>query len=217
MRNSSIHFLLFLSLLSVLAGCGRETAEIERHDVKGTVFLVNSNTPVPNALVRFFKNNESDNVWTPESLEEVGSVITDESGRFTIPKNTTAEFVRAYGQISVFHTEEESGDAYLDGYLQGQGDIALYLTPPAWVKVKAVDIEPWNPEILGVQGDTAVGLNPGGEISLSANFVKWSVVGNLPATIRYKMVYEDLIFGPPLDWNTAVLEAFDTTEVIINY
>jgi hypothetical protein len=207
-------FTILLSLLLTQNACKHAEDKEPITELYGKVCLINSDTPVPHALVRFLKE-ESGGLWEPVVYIEVGNDTTDVNGNFVVPRGTGADLVRAYGPQSIY--DVESQDVDINNLWQNGGNIRLSLIPPAWVKAQAIDAEPLNPEVVAIQGDTAVGSIPGGEIILSSGFRKWKVKGNITQQIQYRFVYENLIFGNIQQWNIPPLAPFDTTEITITY
>ncbi len=206
-------FIFTLVLMLILNSCKRAEDKEPITELYGKVCLINSDTPVPNALVRFLKE-ESGGLWEPTSYTEVGNDTTDANGNFTVPRGTGADLVRAYGPQSIY--DVESQDVDIEQLGQTGGNIRLSLIPPAWLKVQAIDIEPLNPEIIDVQADTAVGLTPGGELSISGGFRKWKVRGNIGQDIYYTLNYENFDVDYAV-WNIPPPLPFDTTEITITY
>ncbi len=178
----------------------------------GRVVLVNSGTPVPNALVRFLKWAPSSGIFDPPTYILVSSDTTDESGRFEIPENTDATIAIAYGPISIYSHESIQGD--VSAYVQSGGELILQLIPPAWITVSAIDVEPFNPEVLYVQGDTNIASSDG-QVNLSTP-ITWKVQGNVPQYIKYLLIHQngDFVLG---NYSIPGPTPFDTTIHIITY
>ncbi len=215
MKRKNAFALFFVLLATALAPLGCKRKEEPVTELYGKVCLINSNTPVPNALVRFLVEESGGSIWSPTGYTEVGNDTTDADGNFTVPRGTVADLVRAYGLQSIY--DVESQDVYIEQLWETGGDIRLSLIPPAWLKVQAIDIEPLNPEVVAVQGDTAIGLFPGGEIIISEGYRKWKVRGNMAQDIYYRLVYDDIVFGNSLQYNIPPPTPFDTTEITITY
>jgi hypothetical protein len=196
-----------LVLMIFLMSCKHNEIDKPVTVLQGRVMLIHSNTPVPNALVLFLTyNNDS---WAT-TYTEVGRDTTDADGYYTIPKSSGARLVRAYGPAAIYATP--SMDNYIDW--QPSEFLDLYLIPPAWLKVRAIDVEPLNPEVLYVHADTLAGSS--GEVNISNGFRIWKTEGNIEQELYYYLYYENLEF----DWFTKALlppVPFDTTEVIIEY
>ena len=141
---------------------------------------------------------------------EVGRDTTDANGSYTIPKSCEAQLVRAYGPAAIYNMPS------VEHYITWEPNefLDLYLIPPAWLKVRAIDVEPLNTEVMFVQADTLAGT--GGEVNISNGFKKWKIEGSINQDIYYYLYYENLNF----DWHTRSLinpEPFDTTEITIEY
>lgn len=204
-------FIFTLVLMLILNSCKHAEVKEPITELYGKVCLINSDTPVPNALVRFLVE-ESGGLWEPTTYTEVGNDTTDANGNFTVPRGTEADLVRAYGPLSIY--DVESQDAYIEQLWETGGSIRLSLIPPAWLKVQAIDIEPLNPEIILVNADTFSGSD--GEVTISDGFRKWKVRGNISQDIDYKLYLEDQQFYYE-HWNIAPPAPFDTTEITITY
>ena len=179
----------------------------------GRVVLINSETPVPNALVRFTKWANTC-LTCPMSYIEVGTDTTDESGRFDIPAGTGATMAIAFGLDSIFNHESQAGD--LNAYWLHGGEMKLQLTPPAWIKVSAVDVEPLNPEIDYVQGIPSTGTLIIEPVYLNTP-VYWGVSGNISQSLYYRFVYINDSIGYMINYPISPPIPFDTTEYIITY
>ena len=107
--------LIAIFLLCGIASCkkwnGDENKEVTYGG--GRVVLINSETPVPFALVRFTKWANSC-LTCPMSYVEVGTDMTDENGHFDVPSGTGATMAIAFGLDSIFNHESQAGD--LDAY-----------------------------------------------------------------------------------------------------
>jgi hypothetical protein len=204
-------FTILLALLLTQNACKHAEDKEPITELYGKVCLINSDTPVPNALVRFLVE-ESGGLWEATTYTEVGNDTTDANGNFTVPRGTEADLVRAYGPLSIY--DVESQDAYIEQLWETGGSIRLSLIPPAWLKVQAIDIEPLNPEIILVNADTFSGS--GGEITISSGFQKWKTRGNVSQDIYYFLYYENLESDYEV-WNISPPVPFDTTEITITY
>lgn len=203
---------LLLSLLIISCKKPQNGGETIPSYLGGRVVLINSDTPVPHALVRFLKWAPNPEIFDPPTYVLVASDTTDESGRFDIPVGTDATMAIAYGPNSIY--AEESTQVDVEAYLRDGGEMKLQLIPPACIKVSAVDIEPFNPEVLYVHGDTNIASSDG-LVNLSAP-ITWKVQGNVPQYIKYLLILQngEYILG---NYNITGPTPFDTTTHIITY
>jgi hypothetical protein len=176
----------------------------------GRVVLVNSDTPVPYALVRFLNYSDDDDILGPNTYEFVNSVVTDSLGQFPIPPNIS-EVAIAYGREDVFDTPSIA--AGLSAYSQHGGQVKIYLTPPAWIRVQAVDIEPLNPEIESVRA-LRPGIGPS-DVSIDTQII-WKLSGNMEFEIAYRYYYNNIDHSDLLFYRVTPA-AFDTLDVMITY
>ena len=179
----------------------------------GRVVLINSETPVPSALVRFTKWANTC-LTCPMSYIEVGTATTDESGHFDIPTNTDATMAIAFGVDSIY--DRQSAEENVTAYIENGGELKLSLVPPAWIKVSALDVEPLNPEIDYVEGFPNTGTLVFPMVYLG-NPIIWKVDGNINQYVSYRYVYDDDSFGSILHHPISTPLPFDTTEYVIEY
>ncbi len=199
--------------LLLISACKKDSAE--KSPLIGKVMLINSDTPVDRALVRFIRT-ESNGLFNPVSSYIQQEIITGPNGEFTIPDTTTADYIQAWGLNSIYEGDP-SAEVYLYNYIANGGMPKLYLKPPAWLKIKAVDVEPLNPEILEVRLDTLPGNFGSGWTNISNQTVKWRIHGNVnfPLTIRkYSTAIADYEYAYP---ELSPIAPFDTTEYIFEY
>ncbi len=152
----------------------------------GRVVLINSETPVPNALVRFTKWANTC-LTCPMSYVEVGTDTTDENGRFDIPTDTDATMAIAFGVDSIY--DRQSAEGNVTAYIENGGELKLSLVPPAWIKVSALDVEPLNPEIDYVKAHTSTGGYFPAVPIIDPHI--WKVDGNTVQYIGYMLVFID--------------------------
>ncbi len=197
--SNKLKTIFFLCTIGCLHfGCKHD----KKKDNGGRVVLVNSDTGVPSALMRFLKLDDGGS-WV-QSYTQVGSAITDANGYFDAPDDLDASIARAYGLDSIY--ENPSYDV-------GYGDnMRLELVPPAWLSVTVVDLEPLNPEVIGTHASLTV--NGWESISLNEATI-FKTYGNSPIFIKYKIYFEDLTY----EYYSIQLQIapFDTTSYIIQY
>ena len=179
----------------------------------GRVVLINSDTPVPDAVVRFAKWANTC-LTCPMSYVEVGTDTTDESGHFDIPTNTDATMAIAFGVDSIY--DRQSAEGNVTAYIENGGELKLSLVPPAWIKVSALDVEPLNPEIDYVEGFPNTGTLVFPMVYLG-NPIIWKVDGNISKWVSYRFVYTDNSSTPIAHYDISPPPPFDTTEYIITY
>jgi hypothetical protein len=198
----------------ILIGCtkqnpfGSEDAPPVYFD--GFVCQINTDIPVAEANIYFLKY-ESTDLLGPNAYSLVGQTQSDSSGRFEIPLDLDADLIRAVGVESQF---ENTTEVNYQSYKANGGLCRLQLTPKAWVKVKAVDIEPLNPEVLYINA-----LPPGGAIiftNISQDWVVWNSVGNIESGIYFRKEYTNGTFGEPSVYSY-VAPGLDTLEIEIYY
>lgn len=177
----------------------------------GQVVLVNSDTPVPYALVRFLNYSDDDDILGPNTYEFVNSVVTDSLGQFPIPPNIS-EVAIAFGREDVFDTPSIA--AGLSAYSQHGGQVKIYLTPPAWIRVQAVDIEPLNPEIVSVRARLPSWFGSG-SIGIDQP-VLWRIYGNTEFEIAYRYYYANDVNSELMHYPLTP-PPFDTIDVMISY
>ena len=211
--KKQILILATIASIAVLISCRKKENEGNKLPyLGGRVVLINSDTPVPDAVVRFAKWANTC-LTCPMSYIEVGTDTTDESGRFEIPTGTGATMAIAFGLDSIFNHESQAGD--LDAYWLQGGEMKLQLTPPAWVKVSAIDVEPLNPEIDYVTGHPNTGGMIQPEIIVSPRI--WKVDGNVGQYLSYIYVLNDGTLNGVFHYDILPPLPFDTTEYVITY
>jgi hypothetical protein len=201
-------------LFVLLYGCGKQNPFVSEDApplyLGGFVCQINTDIPVAGANVYFLKYESTD--WLgPNAYSLVGQTQSDSSGRFEIPLDLDADLIRAVGLESQF--ELETDDNY-QSYKANGGFCRLQLTPKAWVKVKAVDIEPLNPEVLYVSA-----LPPGGAMdftNISEDWVVWQTSGNIPSMFGYRLMHPDGSFDVASTYGF-VASGLDTLSIMINY
>jgi hypothetical protein len=212
MSHKTLLLLCALFGILLISACKKDSAE--KSPLFGKVMLINSDTPVDKALVRFIRT-ESNGLFNPVSYYIQQEIITGPDGTFIIPDTTTADHIQAWGLDSIYGGTP-SMQVYLASYLQGGGIPKLYLTPPAWLKIKAVDIEPTNSQIISVFLDTLPGTSDAGSTDISSGFITWKVIGNVSIDLE---IEKFLISNQweYLDVTIPPLNPFDTTEYIFEY
>jgi hypothetical protein len=213
MSHKTIHLLCAIFGLILLSACKKDSAE--KSPLIGKVMLINSDTPVDRALVRFIRA-ESNGLFNPLSYYIQQEIITGPDGKFTIPDTTTADYIQAWGLNSIYDGDP-SVEVYLYNYLANGGIPKLYLKPPAWLKIKAVDVEPLNPEISHVYLDTLPGNFESGWTLISNQTLKWRIHGNVIFPLRimkYSTAIDDYEYTYP---ELSPIAPFDTTEYIFEY
>lgn len=212
MKNSIATLAVAVFLCVGITSCKKE--HHERGPLTGKVMLINSTTPVDQALVRFIRS-KSNGLFNPPTLIVTQEVITGPDGKFTIPDTTTAEYVQGWGLQSIYGGEP-SQEVDIEHFLAVGGVPKVYLNPPAWLKIRAIDVEPLNPEYTQVLFSTQPGSDSGwapchetpvlyatrGNISLYLKFKKYN-----SATQEFEFVY---IHSEPFP-------AFDTTDFVLEY
>ena len=212
--KKQILILATIASIAVLISCRKKENEGNKLPyLGGRVVLINSDTPVPDAVVRFAKWANTC-LTCPMSYIEVGTDTTDESGRFEIPTGTGATMAIAFGLDSIFNHESQAGD--LDAYWLHGGEMKLQLTPPAWVKVSAFDVEPLNPDINYAEGFPSTGTFFPTPVSINQPLI-WLVDGNISQWISYRYKYMDGTFGSFIHLDILPPTPFDTTEYVISY
>ena len=206
--------LIAIFLLGGFASCKKWKGD-ENKEVKyggGRVVLINSETPVPSALVRFTKWANSC-LTCPMSYIEVGTDTTDESGHFDIPTDTDATMAIAFGVDSIY--DRQSAEGNVTAYIENGGELKLSLVPPAWIKVSALDVEPLNPEIDYVKAHTSTGGYFPAVPIIDPQI--WKVDGNTVQYIGYLLVYVDETSSDVIEYPIPPPLPFDTTEYVIEY
>ncbi len=216
MKNSKFIIILFLFLVCI-AACkpDKEGGDnvIPQPYLGGRVVLINSDTPVPNALVRFMKWQESENIFDPMVYVEVARDTSDQNGHFDVPAGTDATMAIAYGPQDVF--SHESQESSVESYWTHGGEMKLLLTPPAWVRVSVLDLGPLNPEIDYVLAGSPTEPFPNFTPLTSPRI--WKLSGNIDQSIYYKLVYEDMSESNILELPVNAASPFDTTDYILSY
>jgi hypothetical protein len=218
MKNKGLVFSNTVLIVAILVGTFGSCKHTEKEpitELHGRVEMINSNTPVPNALVRFLTEEPSGSIWNPSSYTEVGSDTTDANGNFIIPRGTNAELLRAYGPLQWYGNE--SMDVYIDNCWDNGCSPVLELIPKAWVRIGIQDVEPLNPEIIGLwlYADGAIG-EPVAFIEDIEVYVS-AASGNLPLTVGYQFAYEDWSSSEYFFDDTPPPSPLDTTDYIIEY
>ena len=91
----------------------------------------------------------------------------------------------------------------------------LQLIPPAWIKVSAVDIEPFNPDIHHIEGHSNTGISDHMTPLIDPQI--WKVSGNVAQSITFRYVYNDLSVSMIEHYYVPAPTAFDTTTYVITY
>ncbi|MEN9638619.1 MAG: hypothetical protein RLZZ262_487 [Bacteroidota bacterium] len=211
MKKSIMALTMALGLCIGFSACKKEYSK--GTPLEGRVLLINSNTPVDQALVRFIRS-ESNGLFNPPTLIVTQEVITGRDGKFVIPDTTSAEYVQAWGLQSIYGGEP-SQEVDIEHFLAVGGAPKVYLTPPAWLRIRAIDVEPLNPEYTHVQFSTQPYSN-GGWQACHETSVLYAAKGNIAnylkfkkynsATQQFEFVYIDSEPIPPFDTTDFVLE-----------
>jgi hypothetical protein len=213
MSHKTLLLLCALFGILLISACKKDSAE--KSPLIGKVLLINSNTPVDKALVRFIRT-ESNGLFNPVSYYIQQEIITGPDGTFIIPDTTTADHIQAWGLDSIYGGTP-SMQIYLASYLQAGGIPKLYLTPPAVLKVRAIDMEPLNPEITHVYFDMEPSTWPNGWTEIPSDGLYWLGKGNIEFFASFKTYsnatnsfeFQQLVIEP--------INPFDTTEYIFEY
>jgi hypothetical protein len=206
--------LVMVVIFSVISSCKKEEPRLDQG--YGRVLLANSNTPVPNALVRFV--NFSDSPWSSE-MSEQAAVITDDLGRFKIPEAIGANTAVAFGPEELFPWESAFTDVKTEHYT-GEEIFYLYLYPPGFVSITTMDVEPLNPEVLEISIADSDAAQPD-FVTPNNQPIVYRTRAHTSHEVKYR-VYPVGFIGtdpqPPIqkmkiDW----VSAYDTTHVVITY
>jgi hypothetical protein len=212
MKNSNVTFIVFI-LLSLFS-CSCEDEKNETRPLVGKVLLINSTTPVDKALVRFMRSN-SNMMFGPSSSQVTQEVITGPDGTFIIPDTTTADYIQAWGIDSIFGGTP-SLDLLIANYIAEGGSPKLYLRPPATVLVRAVDVEPYNPEYTHVFFSTEP-ESLGGWEECTANDVSYDTNGNVSLMLMFKK-YNSITDAHEFVYiDTEPFAPFVTSEYVFEY
>jgi hypothetical protein len=207
--------LIFLvAILTVTISCKKKEPAMDQG--YGRVLLANSNTPVPNALVRFVSFGDSP--WST-ALNEEASIITDELGRFKLPAPDGANTVVAFGPEDLFPWESAFTDVETEHYT-GEQILYLYLYPPGYVSITTLDEEPLNPEVSEFSIATSDVVNPD-FVTPNNQPIVYRTRAHTYHDVRYRIYpdgFESTDPQPPIqrlrvDW----VNAYDTTHVVITY
>jgi hypothetical protein len=212
MKNHISTLLVVALLCGALTACKKE--KNERGPVVGKVMMINSTVPVDRALVRFIRS-ESNGLFNAPSLYITQEVITGPDGTFTIPDTTTADYVQALGLQSIYGGEP-SQEVDLAHFLAVGGVPKVYLTPPAWLKIRAIDEEPYNPEYTEVQFSTHPGSNGGWEECVE-NTVTYDTKGNVNIYLKFKKYNSNTSAFEYVYINGDPITPFDTTDFVLEY
>jgi hypothetical protein len=207
------NLIAILMLIACSSGCKKEIHD--KQPLVGKVLLINSNTPVDRALVRFVKQLPSS--WLgPISTRVTYETITNERGEFIIPDSTSADYIQAWGVESIYGSEPSQA-VYLASFLaNNSSQLKVYIKPPAWIKVHAIDIPPLNPEVLAIYLDSLGSGDLHWTQSVINSAEKWKITGNTEYTLRGKKAIENVgqvHFNIPLP----NIVAFDTLHYTLEY
>ena len=209
------HFLLLASIAGILLSSCRKEEESISNLAYGRVLHINSNTPVPNALVRLlgYELNESSIGGTSVLI---ATDTTDENGIFVIPAGLRPATARAYGLLSQYTTESEEVQVTQD-HTNGVKILYLYLIPKAWIRISAIDEEPLDPEVQYATADLEPSGTGGGFSILYETPRILEVSGNIPYSQYYQLWYLDGTTGPVFRLPDIIPRELDTTDVVIHY
>ena len=210
------HFLLLASIAGILLSSCRKEEESISNPAYGRVLHINSNTPVPNALVRLWDYEVKEGSFFGGTDVLVATDTTDDNGVFVIPAGLTPQTARAYGLLSQYTTESEAVQVTPD-HTNGVKILYLYLIPKAWIRISAIDEEPQNPEVQFVSADVMPFNTGNGFSSLDGTPRIVEVYGNLPHTQYYRLRYFDGTSGPVHIMPEIIPRELDTTDVVIRY
>jgi hypothetical protein len=182
--------------------------------LQGKVMLINSTTPVDRALVRFIRT-ESNGLFNPPIQYVTQEIITGPDGVFTIPDTTSADYVQAWGLESIFGGDP-SQDLLLANYLAEGGYPKLYLIPPAWLRITAVDVEPLNPEYTHVQFSTQPGSDSGWQACHETS-VLYAAKGNIANYLLFKKYNSNTQSFEYFSTSSTPIPPFDTTDFVLEY
>jgi len=207
-----ITILLSLSILSLL-GC--EKVDKNTGSGWGRVLQINSNTPVPNALVIFYKPILN-NSWAGNQNEEVWRDTTDVNGVFEVPGHVHFMSARAFGFSHLFADPSPTTQA---GIIHQNGEEVLYLflRPRAWLKIVPVDEPPLNVEVMQVE----VTIHNSPELIPITTGKVYQFSGNTSPPTQYRLLIRES--DNSFSWTDRVsltiplLTPFDTTHVEIKF
>jgi hypothetical protein len=206
--------LLLVVIVLVASSCKKKEPAMDQG--YGRVLLANSNTPVPNALVRFVSFGDSP--WSTDINEEA-SVVTDELGRFKLPEPFTGAKAVAFGPQDLFPWE--STFTYIETrHYTGEEILYLYLYPPGYVSITTLDEEPLNPEVLVISIADSDAAQPDFVVPNNQPIV-YRTRAHTSHDVKYRVYPVGFIGNDPqppiqnlkVDWVTA----YDTTHVVITY
>ena len=212
MKNSIATLAVAVFLCLGIASCKKE--DHERGPLTGKVMLINSTTPVDQALVRFIRS-ESNGLFNPPTLIVTQEVITGPDGKFTIPDTTSAEYVQAWGLQSIYGGEP-SQEVDIEHFLAVGGTPKVYLTPPAWLRIRAIDVEPMNPEYTQVQFSTQPGSDSGWE-QCHETSVLYAAHGNIANYLVFKKYNSTTQSFEYVFTTSEHITPFDTTDYVLEY
>ncbi len=212
MKNHITVSIAVLLLCVALTACKKE--KNERGPLVGKVMLINSTTPVDQALVRFIRS-ESNGLFNPPTLIVTQEVITGPDGKFTIPDTTSAEYVQAWGLQSIYGGEP-SQETDIEHFLAVGGAPKLYLTPPAWLKIRALDVEPLNPEYTFVYFSTTPNSLDGWEDCVMET-ITYSTKGNVEIPLTFKKFNTQTSAFEYVFVDSAPIAPFDTSQFVFEY
>lgn len=221
MKNPNIlRFWLLLAISCALSSCKYDNEELGLVEVEGKVVLINSNTPVANALVRFINSDDNLNPFTPEQYTEVGSDTTDENGNFVLPEGLDADYAQAFGLDSIY-LDPSVFFPIRDARYNGK-PMKLELIPPAWLRISVSDDVPTSSDIIAVRvfpssiSPTYLDVFEFFDLE-SGDEAKILSYGNIEMEFYYRYIYSDLTFSETFVSETFQNPPFDTTKYVINY
>jgi len=207
-----ITILLSLSILS-LVGC--EKVDKNTGSGWGRVLQINSNTPVPNALVVFYDPIDSYS-WAGNQVAEVWRDTSDVNGVFEVPANFSFMSARAFGPSELYPDPSPNTSAGPEH--QSLGEVLyLYLSPRAWLKIVPIDEFPFNSEVMHIDVwvNSSAGLIPipSGKI--------YQLTGNTIPNVNYRFSIRQpdntFVWTERSVLPVPILTPFDTTQVEIRY
>jgi len=213
MKIYPIH--LLFGFLFLLPSCRKEEESIS-NPAYGRVLHINSNTPVPNALVRLWDYEVKEGSFFGGTDVLVATDTTDDNGVFVIPAGLTPQTARAYGLLSQYTTESEAVQVTPD-HTNGVKILYLYLIPKAWIRISAIDEEPLDPEVQYATADLEPSGTGGGFSILYETPRILEVSGNIPYSQYYQLWYLDGTTGPVFRLPDIIPRELDTTDVVIHY
>lgn len=205
-------FWLLLVLPFFFCSCEKEAKQIGPG--WGRVLQINSNTPVPDAIV-VFSETTNPYSWAGNQSREVWRDTTDENGVFQIPNLLNFSAARAYG-LRAYYPDPSDVTGCDFRHREGSEVLYLYLRPRAWLKVLFQNEQILNLDIvhaeLKVNGQTAL-IQPTGRI--------YQLTGNETPKISYRFMYRDesgtLLWTDRTEVAAPRLAPLDTTNVVIHY